>query len=183
VTRRVLISDSLPTLRSGNAELDRWVEQHLQTFVKQTFEQFKFLTPSEDEWTAAIRGAGTAGTYEIASQLSYYYRIGDWVFLTTQITLAAAVTGGGTSSLNITGVPFVKRASHNPVGTVVFTGVNWTAGANLAVSFVSSSNESSTLQIVETTDDAAVSALVIGSLAANDIIFATIAYLTNGERS
>jgi hypothetical protein len=182
MTRRVLVSQSLPALRSGNAALDRWVEQYLQAFVKETFEQFRYVTPHEDEWTAVIRGSGTAGTYEIASQLSRYYRVGDWVFLSTQIVLAAAVTGGGTSNLNITGAPFVKRASHNPVGTVVFRGVNWTAGANLAVSFASS-DESSTLQVTETNDDAAETALAIGSLAVNDIIVATIAYLTNGERS
>lgn len=176
MTRRVLVSPRLPELRSGNAEIDRWFQQAVQPWIAQAFEQFSFLTPDEGDWTAIVQGSGTAGTYEIASQESHYYRIGDWVFLSTYITLAGALTAGGVGDLNITGVPFTKRASHNPVGTITLSGVNWTAGANLAIAF-STDDESAVLRVVETNDNAAGAALAIGSLAASDLIAATICYL------
>lgn len=176
MSARVLVSDALPPLRSGNPSVDAAVENHLRAFVADVYEQLRYITPQQEQWTAAIRGAGTAGTYEIASQQSWYCRIGDWVYLSTFITLAGSITGGGTGNLNITGVPFTKIASHHPVGQVALVGVNWTAGAHLGVAFTST-DESTSLYVIETNDDAASAALAIGALAANDQILATIAYL------
>lgn len=50
-------------------------------------------------WTAAIRGSGTAGTYQISSQTCRYTRIGRRVFIDVGIVMAGTVTGGGTGYL------------------------------------------------------------------------------------
>jgi hypothetical protein len=43
--RRQLISPKLPELRSGNAELDKWVQRHLAEHVANVADRIKFLTP------------------------------------------------------------------------------------------------------------------------------------------
>lgn len=182
MTRSVLVSHRLPELQSGNPVLDHWVREHLQAWISQAFEQLSYLTPEVGDWTAIVQGSGTAGTYEITTQESQYCRIGDWVFVSTYITLAGALTGGGAGDLNIAGLPYEKRADHNPIGTAAFGGVNWTAGANLTSNFTTD-GESSALKFVETNDNAAVSIVPIGGIAVSDLLLATICYLTNGERS
>jgi hypothetical protein len=176
--RRVLVSHKLPTLQSGTPELDRWVEQNLQPFVSNVFDQLSYLTPEEAAFTPTIRGSGTAGTYELASNLSRYYRSGDLVYITVWVQLEAVITAGGTNDLLIAGLPFEKIEEMAPYGAVVFSGVNWTAGANLAVGFSGNS-----LNVIETNDNAAVGTVPVSGLAANDVIAATIAYVTNGVRA
>lgn len=178
MTRRVLVSDKLPELRSGNPEIDRWVEQHLQAFISQTFEQIRWLVGAEGEWEAAISGSGTAGTYEIATQFSRFNRSGDLVDLWFLIVLDNPITGGGVGDLQITGLPYTKAVDHTVAGTIHMSGVNWTAGANLCLGF-SASDESSTLQIFEMNDNAAQALLAIGALAADDILVGHIRYITS----
>jgi|SRR5688572_25455146 len=178
MTRRVLVSDRLPPLRSGNEALDRWVEQYLQAFISQTFDQMRWLVGAQGEWEATISGSGTAGTYEIDSQASWFSRSRDVVDLWFRITLDNPLTGGGVGNLQITGLPYTKASNHDAVGALRMSGVNWTAGANLVVGF-STQDESSTLNIFETTDDAAAAALAIGSLAADDFLIGHIRYITS----
>lgn len=178
MTRRVLVSDQLGPLRSGNLAVDRAVEEYLRAFVSQTFEQMRWLVGAQDEWEAAISGSGTAGTYEIASQFSRFSRSGDVVDLWFQIVLDNPITGGGAGDLQITGIPYTKAADHSVVGSIHMSGVNWTAGANLSLGF-STSDESTTLKIFEMNDDAAQANLAIGSLAADDVLVGHIRYITS----
>lgn len=182
MTRRVLVSNRLPELQSGDPVIDAWVREHLQRHIAEIFEQISFLTPEEGSWTAAVRGSGTAGTYEIDSQLSRYYRIADLVVLWFHIVLDTPLTGGGAGDLQITGAPFQKMDDVNAVGTAHMSGVDWTAAANHVLGFVST-DESSTLGIFEINDNAVATALAIGSLAAGDLLIGSIAYQTNGVRT
>jgi hypothetical protein len=129
-------------------------------------------------WTPAVRGSGTAGTYQIASNLCRYTRIGRRVWLDVLITMAPVVTGGGTSALAITGIPFAKIANSYPVGAARLSGVDWATGANLCIAFDNTA-ASSTLVYQETNDNAANSQIGIAGLAANDVIFGSICYETD----
>ena len=64
----------------------------------------------EGTWTPVISGDGTAGTYQLATAIGKYTKIGNLVTLSAAITLATP-TGGGTGNLIITGNPFAKPAS------------------------------------------------------------------------
>lgn len=129
-------------------------------------------------WTAAIRGSSTAGTYEIASQICRYTRIGRRVWLDVGITMAGAITGGGVGDLTITGLPFAKVGSSYPVGSVLLSGVDWTAGASLSLAFTGS-GAFSTLVITQTIDNSAFTGVPIGGLGAGDLIFGSICYETD----
>ena len=128
-------------------------------------------------WTAAVVGSGTAGTYEILSQYSEYVKIGAKVWLNTYITLAAAITAGGTGNLTITGAPFTKKANHGPCGPCRFSGVDWVAGSNLTAIFNSVTGASTSLIFIETPDNAAATAMAVSGLAANDVISFSIEYV------
>jgi hypothetical protein len=75
----------------------------------------------EGTWTPVIRGAGTAGTYEQAITLATYTKVGRQVTLQCYIALAAVVTGGGTSYLQITGAPFTALSPNQFPTTVLLT--------------------------------------------------------------
>ena len=129
----------------------------------------------EGTWTAVVSGGGTAGTYELAQNNCQYTRIGRVVHLQAYIRLAAAITAGGTSYLKITGIPFAKSASSSPRGTITLIGVDWTAGANLALCF-DSFGASSNLVIDETNDNAATTNTQIAGVSADDYILFSITY-------
>jgi hypothetical protein len=183
MTRRVIVSHRLPELRSGNAEIDHWVAEHLQAHVSQVFEQLTYLIGETETFTASIRGSGTAGTYEIASQRSHYYRTGDLVTAFIDISMAGALTAGGTGDFQIQGLPLLKLDAHFPKGTAFLDGVNWAAGANLTSSFTSETGELGTLIIRETNDNAASTIVPVSGIAANDRIAITIQYITCGVRN
>jgi hypothetical protein len=106
-------------------------------------------------------------------------RFGRLIKLDVDITFAAAVTGGGTGYLQITGAPYTKAASTNPTGSVLLSGVDFTtAGASLALSFISSS-ATSTLFIRETVDAGAGNDMPIAGVGANDIVRGSIWYETD----
>lgn len=131
----------------------------------------------EGTWTATILGGTTAGTYEIGSQLSTYTKTGNVVCLNTYITMAGSLTGGGSGSLYIGGLPFAKGASKNAVGSVRLSGVNLTAGAiNLACSFPTNS-VSSQLYFAETLDGLASAAVPITAITAGNLIVLSITYM------
>lgn len=130
----------------------------------------------EGTWTAAIAGAGTAGTYEIATNQCTYTRIGRAVHLQGRIVLASSVTGGGTGAITITGLPFAKAANSAPQGAVSLGSVDLPADiASLAISFASV-GASSTLVITEVMDNAAATNTGVSALAANDEIAFSITY-------
>jgi len=126
----------------------------------------------EGTWTPVVRGSSTAGTYELDNAtVCRYTKIGRLVQVEAYIQLAAVITGGGTGSLRITGLPF-SRAGVLPTGSVLMSGVNWAAGASLSASF----QAATTVQISETNDDAGNTAVLISGVAATDVIIFTIVY-------
>jgi hypothetical protein len=182
MTRRVLVSHRLPPLRSGNAEIDLWVDQYLQRHVAEVFEQIAYLTPEIGTFDlSSVGGSGTAGTYEIASQVNRYYRIGEFVFVTVDVTLAAAVTGGGAGDLWMSGLPYKAVDNHAAMGAVYTSGVDHAATTNYLVASVV--ENTTTMNINEIADNAAAAVLPITAVAANDRIIASCAYITDGERS
>lgn len=134
----------------------------------------QYMSPSEAAFTAAVVGNGTAGTYEIASQNCNYTSVGRRVWVDIDITLAGAITGGGTGDLTITGLPFTKIANTLPIGTATFVGVDF-AGTYVNVGF-SSSGTSTALNFYQTLDNGALSFTPISGVAAGDTIRASICY-------
>lgn len=128
----------------------------------------------EGTWTAVIRGSGTAGTYEIDSQKSNYTKIGRIVHLESSIDMAAALTGGGTGTLQITGCPFTKMANSFPVGSITVAGINFT-GTYLNICFFASA-ATDILYIRETVDDGANVSLPISAILANDTMRFSITF-------
>ena len=80
-----------------------------------------FADYEEGTWTPVIRGAGTAGTYEQVITRATYTKIGRQVTLQCYIALAAVVTGGGTSYLQITGAPFTAFSPNQFPATILLT--------------------------------------------------------------
>lgn len=131
----------------------------------------------EGTWTATILGSTTAGTYEIGTQFSTYSKIGNTVHLNTIITMSGSLTGGGSGSLYVGGLPFAKGANKNAVGSVRVSGIDLTAGAiNLVCTFPTNSS-SSQLYLSETIDNAASVAVPITAIAAGDTINLSITYM------
>lgn len=128
-------------------------------------------------WIATIRGAGAAGTYEIAAQNCRYTRIGTRIILDISITMAASVTGGGTSYLTIQGAPFSKIANTLPQGAVQLNGIGYTAGSAVSLSHTTNGTGAD-LYLNETTNGAASNALAISGLGANDFIKGSICFET-----
>ena len=87
----------------------------------------------EGTWTPVVSGTGTAGTYEIGPNGSTYTKVGRTVRLQGFIQFAAVVTGGGTGSLQITGLPFSKTANSYPVGGVYLALGTWSGNHPTAV--------------------------------------------------
>lgn len=125
-------------------------------------------------WTPAVRGSGTAGTYELATAVGRVVRNGKSVTVHFDIVFAAMVTGGGTSALNITGLPFEKASGVTCLGSVITDGVDYT-GDQIVLGFLTTS-ASSTLGIYQVVDDSSFSALPISGVAANDQISGSITY-------
>lgn len=185
MTQRVLVPHSLPELRSGNPIIDAWVENYLQAFVRNTFEQLRFLTPEAENFTPSLRGSGTAGTYELTTAYGRYYKIGDLVFANIVMTLAGAITAGGTGDLHIYGLPFEKAqlvTSFFPTGTVRLGGIDTSTAVDAVCVFVSASAETAVLRIDQTLDNAAEQTIPISAVAAGDSIVCTILFEA-GERS
>lgn len=179
MTRRVLVSQRLPTLRSGNAELDRWVEQHLQRWSLEVFEQLKFLTPEEGLFTPTVSGSGTAGTYELAANNSRYYRAADLVFVHVDVTFDNPLTAGGTDAMRISGMPFKAIDSHSPMGAA------WASGVDHAGNYMVSGiiEDTTTMNFNEIVDGGAAAEFPISAIAADDRVIASLVYVTDGQRS
>ena len=129
----------------------------------------------EGTWTPVIRGSGTAGTYQLATDYTTYTKIGRQVTVSASIRLGTSVTGGGTGYLQITGLPFQKAANTAAIGSVLLNGVDFT-GNYVIIAFASIS-ASSILYLAETVDNNTPNDLPISSVSANDEIVFTITYL------
>jgi hypothetical protein len=130
----------------------------------------------EGTWTPTVRGSGTAGTYQLdANTTCRYTRIGRQVTLTVRIRMAAAVTGGGTGDLYITGVPFAKSANQIAVGSV-YLAVGTFTGNLPTVIFDSLEGTSSTLYFPQNASGGFGTSLPISFASANAYIGFTLTY-------
>ena len=75
----------------------------------------------EGTWTPVVQGSGTAGTYEQVVTRATYTKVGRQVTLQCYLSLASAVTGGGTGYLQITGAPFFALSPNQFPTTVLLT--------------------------------------------------------------
>jgi hypothetical protein len=153
-------------------------EKQHRTLIATTLNELVKLYPREGSWTAVIEGSSVTGTYEIASQICRYTRIGRRVWLDVGITMAGSLTGGGSGDLYIANLPFIKAANTFPVGNVAVYGVDWTAGVSLSLSFYRV-DVATALTIRQTADNAVWSAVPISGLSAGDLIFGSICYETD----
>ena len=128
----------------------------------------------EGTWTPTIRGSGTAGTYEIATNISSYTKIGRQVTANAFIVLASSVTGGGTGYVQITGLPFAKANNIYCNGTVAVTGIDYT-GTYLVCEFITVGG-TSILYISDIVDGGSPIDLPVSTIGANDVIKLTITY-------
>jgi hypothetical protein len=129
-------------------------------------------------WTAAIKGSTSAGTYEIASQNCTYMQIGRQVTINAYITLAGAVTGGGTGNLSIdlTLLDIPTKTGKKAYGSAALSGIDYaTAGASIS-SEADGTTHASGIWFAETSDAAAVSYVPISGVGANDVIAFSITY-------
>jgi hypothetical protein len=128
----------------------------------------------EGTWTPTVSGTGTAGTYQIGTNGCTYTKIGRTVTLQGFIQFAAVVTGGGTGSLQITGLPFSKTANSYPAGSVYLaTGVY--VGIDPIVVFGSFS-ASSQLLLQQNASGGFGTAVGIGFASANAYLAFTLSY-------
>jgi hypothetical protein len=128
----------------------------------------------EGTWTPVVTGTSTAGTYEIGVNGSTYTKIGRTVTLQGFIQFAAVVTGGGTGSLQITGLPFTKTANSYPTGSVYLALGTYT-GIDPIVVFGSFST-SSQLILQQNASGGYGSLIVIGFASANAYLTFTLSY-------
>lgn len=129
-------------------------------------------------WTASIKGSTGSGTYEIASQTSTYTRIGRQITVNTYITMAGAVTGGGTGDLtvNLETLGIYPKTGIRTFGAVMLSGINYTtAGASICAE-ADGTNHQNKIQFVETVDNAASAYIPISAVGANDVIGFSITY-------
>jgi hypothetical protein len=127
----------------------------------------------EGTWTPVIRGANTAGTYEL-THVSHYTKIGRQVTLTSRINMAGSITGGGVGYMQIQGLPFAKGENVYAIGACDVIGCD-TTGNYLTVQFISL-GAGSTLFLSETNDNAASTDFPISGLSASDSIGIGITY-------
>lgn len=129
----------------------------------------------EGTWTPAIRGALTAGTYELATAEGGYIKIGKQVTLFARVVFAGSITGGGTGYMQITGAPSFNNARVS-CGTVKQSGLDLSAGYTwLTVGHVGSSGQT-TLYFDENGDAATSNDFPISGVSAGDNFYITLTY-------
>jgi hypothetical protein len=129
----------------------------------------------EGTWTPVLRGSGTAGTYQTATAIGRYTRIGRQVTLQCYLELDAVITGGGTGYAQLTGMPYAKAGDTTfPTGALLTIGVDWTAGTPLVAPITSGST--SILYFPEIVDNAALNSIQISGFSAQDTLAFTLTY-------
>lgn len=162
-----------------NVPLDSQTEQkHRRLLAQAINELIKQMGAPSVPWDVVVAGASTAGTYEIATNLSNYRRLGRHVWADVYIQMAAVLTAGGAGVLLIQGLPFRKAANTFPVGSISLSGVDLDAGAIPSLTFDTSA-ETTDLVIRQSFDNAAATNQGIASIAANDLLIGSICYETD----
>jgi len=131
----------------------------------------------EGTFNVGIQGAGTAGTYTITSQDSNYIKIGKTVFVNIAVNGFSAASGG-TSYLQITGLPFANTAS--VAGAVSGNNLDFSSGTLYAVTdFISSPGQTS-IFIKEIKDNASANDFAISGISTSTTsIRVTFTYFTS----
>ncbi len=131
----------------------------------------------EGTWTPAVRGSGTAGTYQLSIAEGAYVKIGRQVTLTCRV-LFSTITGGGTGYLQITGAPSFNN-SYISTGSVFHNGLNLSAGYTwLSVAHISTSG-TNILYFPESGDEVTSNDFPISGVSSGDIFYFSITYLTS----
>jgi hypothetical protein len=121
-----------------------------------------------------LRGANTAGTYELQAQAGVYTKIGNQVTASAYMQLSSSITGGGVGYAQITGLPFTKIANMNFMGSIRLNNVDFT-GSFVIVQFISSA-ATNLLYFAEIVDNGGSIDLPISAFSASDICEFTITY-------
>ncbi|NBW20757.1 MAG: hypothetical protein EBR82_73615, partial [Caulobacteraceae bacterium] len=131
----------------------------------------------EGTWTPAVRGSGTAGTYQLSTAEGAYVKIGQQVTLSCRV-IFGTITGGGTGYMQITGAPSFNNA-YVSAGSIWQNGLNISAGYTwLTVSHVSSSG-TNILYFPESGDELTSNDFPISGVSSGDSFFFTITYITS----
>lgn len=178
MTQRILIPNKVSP--SGDPVIDSWLDRDFNPLLQKLFTNMVFVLGNSASFTATLQGSGTAGTYEIGSQASFYYRVGDLVYALIDITLDSSITAGGTGNLQISGLPYTKMPNHYPIGSVYLSGVDLAPGVHVVSVFDSDSDESTVLELNEITDNSTPAVVPISAVAATDRIVTNIVYVTSG---
>jgi hypothetical protein len=128
----------------------------------------------EGTWTPAIRGAATAGTYELATAEGRYVKVGDLVTVWCRVVAAAVVTGGGTAYLLITGLPFANAFPSQ--GAVTQYGLLMTVNYTWLVATPAALSGTTNWYLQECGPGQNGSDLPVGNFGANDSILFTASY-------
>lgn len=129
----------------------------------------------EGTWTPVIAGSVTPGTYDLASSLATYTKIGRQVIVSALITTASSFPGGGSGDFIITGLPFSKSANQRAFAAVAIGGMNYTAGGVVFASF-GTSGESATLYFTLSVSNTGATLLPISLVGASNFIGFTLSY-------
>ena len=117
-------------------------------------------------WSPAITGSGSDPTVTYTAQNGFYRRISDMVFVRGRIVINTYSGGSGNALISL---PVAVTSGNN-----AYAGNFYTSGVDLATSMVNGAfrptSGTSTAQLIETIDNAAVSAVQCSALAASDTI-------------
>ena len=124
-------------------------------------------------WTPAFTGAGGAPTITYTTQVGYYTRIGNLVFLKWQVTVNTI--SGGSGQLQITGLPFTSSNDAMTARTAISSSrINWPAGYTTI--FASLAPNSAVIGVIADGDDLAGSTVNITDVANGDVMIGQLIY-------
>ena len=130
----------------------------------------------EGTFTVGVKGASAAGTYTISSQTCSYTKIGRLVSLTIFIG-GFSVASGGTSYMQITGLPFTNIATNN--GTASGNNLDFSASTLYVSSAFITSSGTSTLYLEEIKDNGSATDFAISGISTSSTIKITLTYSTS----
>ena len=131
----------------------------------------------EGTWTPAIRGSGTAGTYQLALANGFYTKIGRSVTIVCDVQFAGSITGGGTGYLQITGIPFSNASSIGSQGAVRSEGLDMSTNYTWLTAMPITS-PTTTWYLPESGDNQPGADFAISGVSANDAIKFTATFFT-----
>ena len=121
----------------------------------------------EGTWTPVISGSTIAGTYQTATAVGTYTKIGNRIHIFCTVTMAAVVTGGGTGYMRISGLPVGTANAESATGAVAAIGLDMTAGYTWLTALPDSPS-GLTWFFQECGDNQAFQAFPIAGIGAND---------------